>query len=231
MTPGGWDTPAHGGVFMKALIKSGLCLALGWLASGAGAQEVKIKWQAAPSDAPARPVALTQPAPLDTPVRPVSGGFAPIVRLQAPDEITIQPVPVLEGKEPKPAQKLPKDKDGFTPPNPQAMPTPIYSSLMPDGCGPDICAPSGCGPAWCRSLFTCRGCPDGPRFYTSTEGLLWWQKGQATPPLITSNPVGTATAQTGILTTNTTGVLYDHTGDLTQGGARFPIGGWMPTFF
>src|SRR5437879_1712490 len=133
---GGRDTPAHGGVFMKALIKSGLCLALGWLAGGADAQDVKIKWQASKGESPARPVALIQPAPGDSPVRSVSG-FAPIVRMQAPDEITIQPVPTLEteSKEKKPAQKLPKDKDkdGFPPP-PQAVPTPIFSSVMPDGC-------------------------------------------------------------------------------------------------
>src|ERR1700737_4917014 len=83
-TPGGRDTPAHGGVFMKAFIKGGLCLALGWLASAAGAQETAIKWQASAAKNPGpsavippvgnataktetglRPVALNQPIPLD----------------------------------------------------------------------------------------------------------------------------------------------------------------------
>ena len=199
---------------MKAFIKSGLCLALGWLASGADAQEIKIKWNPSRTETPAAPI--VQP-PRDT-------GIRPVVRLQAPDDISVLPVPVLEkdAKDVKEAKKLPKDKDGFNPPRPQSVPTPVYSTQMPDGCEPDA---GWCGLKWCRPHWF-RACPDGPRFYIGAEGLVWWQKHQGTPPLITSSPVGTPTVDTGVLPGAT--VLYQGVPNQTHGGARFTVGGWFP---
>src|SRR5262245_51621176 len=74
-TSGGRDTPTHGGDAMKALIKGGLFLALGWLANHAAAQD--IQWRASATNintpvpvapAPAsgiRAVSVGQPTRLD----------------------------------------------------------------------------------------------------------------------------------------------------------------------
>lgn len=230
---------------MKALIKSSVCLALGWLASGAGAQEVSIKWQsAAPknpipapvtkSDTGVRPISLSQPQPLES----GPGSFAPIVRMQAADDKdkTVQPVPKLEviGPEVKPLKKMP-DKDGFTPPPPS--PGPVSGSLgirCEDSCCTD-------GPAWCgrgwwghgwfsRACCNTDGCSDRPRIWASAEYLMWWQRSQAVPPLVTSSPAGTPIINSGVLGLNSTTVLYDSVPDSTRSGGRFTIGTWCPHF-
>ncbi|MBI3822765.1 MAG: BBP7 family outer membrane beta-barrel protein [Planctomycetes bacterium] len=208
---------------MKALIKGGLCVALGWLGSIAGAQEVPIKWQSAgaKSDAAVRPVTLNQPTPLD--------GFAPIIRGQAADDKKVPAVPKLEiiVEEPKQPQKLPKDK-GFTPPPPQPMPTPtpIFDAIMPDGCGID-----DCGSVWRRGRFFRGGddgcCPDRSCFWASAESLLWWQKNQNVPPLITGTSPN-STAPIGVLPNAT--VLYDSVPNPVRSGGRFALGWWCPHF-
>lgn len=232
---------------MKALIKSVVCVALGWLASAAGAQEVPIKWQAtspktsnpgvtAKTDAGVRPISLSQPVPLDG----GTGSFAPIVRMQAPDDKIVQPVPKLEviGPDLKTPKKMP-DKEGFTPPPPQPTPSPIFGGLgmhADDGCfggDPSWCG-RGCfggGPAWCgRGCFDRDGCSDRPRFWGSAEYLMWWQRSQSVPPLVTTSPAGTATINTGVLGQNGTGILYDGTPNTTHSGGRFAFGTWCPHF-
>src|SRR6516164_989041 len=201
-TPGGRDTPAHGGVFMKAFIKSGLCLALGWLASAAGAQEIPIKWQAstaknpgpsvvipsvgnttAKSETGVRPVALSQPIPLDntgsSAFRSVSEPLAATVRGQTADDKTIPPVPTLEvgPADQKPPKKMPTD--GFTPPSPHPAPSPVLGNLgiMPDDCCLSDCGLSWCGRGFCRAADCCR---DRSRcFWASAEYLMWWQRSQS----------------------------------------------------
>lgn len=215
---------------MKALIKSGLVVALGWLASAAGAQEVPIKWQASGNKnagTAVRPVTLSQPTPLD--------GFTPVVRGQAPDDKNAAPLPKLEIiiGDPKGAQKLPADKEkdkpkSFTPPPPQPMPTPapmpITESLMPDGCGFD-----DCGPLRGRRFFWGNGdcCPDRPCFWMTAEYLMWWTRSQSVPPLVTGTPFG-STAPIGVLPGAT--VLYDNVPNPMRSGARFTVGCWLPHF-
>jgi len=233
---------------MKALFKSGLCLALGWLASGAGAQEAPIKWQAVPaknsspsevisfvgnttvrSDTGPRPVGLRQPIPLDDTgipaFRPVSVPFVPTVRGQVADDKSVQPVPTLEvgPTEQKPPKKMPTD--GFTPPAPQRAPSPVFGNLgitPEDGCfGP--CGPSACGP--CR--LDCDGCcPQRRCFWASAEYLMWWQRSQSVPPLVTSASPGNAP----VLGPATTNILFDSVPNQTRSGARFALGMWMPHF-
>jgi hypothetical protein len=116
---------------MKGMIKGGLCLALGWLTSQAGAQEVL--WKAsAPNDAvraavaPAwdgqatgiRPVSLTAPVPLGA-FDPI-GAPAPKVRAQSAAE---PPLPVPGNKDASqllmPPRALPPGGGDFTGPSPQ----------------------------------------------------------------------------------------------------------------
>jgi hypothetical protein len=236
---------------MKALIKSGLCLALGWLASGAGAQEVSIKWQAsaaknsspiavvspadnAPtkSDVGVRSVTLSQPVPLDSlgtqAFRPTADPFAPIVRAQAADDKNPQPIPKLEviQVEPKAPQKMPKDS-GFIAPAPKAVPSPIMDSL---GIMPDDGCSSGCGPSLCRpSHFNFGGmdcCPERPRFWATAEYLMWWQRAQNVPPLVTSSNPPNAP----VLGSPNTTILYDNIPNGASSGGRFGLGMWFCHF-
>src|ERR1700676_3392440 len=94
---------------MKALIKGGVCVALSWLASGASAQELPVKWQAAGAknsnpavvapaskvDANSRPVTLSMPTPLGG-APPGTGTFAPIIPAQAADDKNAPPLPKVE---------------------------------------------------------------------------------------------------------------------------------------
>lgn len=226
---------------MKALIKGGLCLALSWLASGASAQELPVKWQASPAknsspiavvssppktDLGARPVTLSVPTPLDgvapPALQPASGSFAPIIRAQAADDKSIQPVPKLEivPGDPKLPQRLPKDKD-FTPPPPQQItPSPLFGGL---GITSESGFLGGCGPSWCNP--SC--CLERPRFWMSAEYLMWWQRAGSVPPLITSSPAGGPPPLLGLPTTT---VLYDTIPNPMRSGGRFELGMWMPHF-
>jgi hypothetical protein len=200
---------------MKAIIKGGLCLALGWLANDAAAQDVI--WRAAapqnsspvavvspPADpapiAPPSGITLSRPTPLDA-----SGAFAPIVRAQS-GEITID-VP----------RQLPKDGKDFVPPPPQpeaSASSPVLGALGMDGCS------SSCLPL-------ANGCADRPRFWGSLELLLWWQRGQNVPPLVTSSPAGGPPPVLGL---STTSVLFNNVPDDPRVGGRLTLGMWMPHF-
>jgi Putative beta barrel porin-7 (BBP7) len=233
---------------MKALIKGGLCVALSWLASGASAQELPVKWQAAgaknststsvvspattKTDSNVRPVTLSVPTPLDgVAPPPSSGGFAPIIRAQAPVDKNVPPVPILDVvEEPKRLEvEKGKDKDkNFTPPPPQVTPSPVYGNLgiNAENCLTDSCCPAWCGPAWRGPSCCDSNCGDRPRFWMGAEYLMWWQRGQSVPPLVISSPPGTQP----LLGLPTTTVLYDAVPSPTQSGARFNLGMWMPHF-
>jgi Putative beta barrel porin-7 (BBP7) len=108
-----------------------------------------------------------------------------------------------------------------------------------DGCGcscVDTCAPCGtCGP--CGTRFSCLhgwgGCgacepDDRYQVWASAEYLMWWQRGQSTPPLVAATPAGVPTSQVGLPGTSI--VLYDQTPNYTSSGARFSLGAWLPCF-
>jgi hypothetical protein len=233
---------------MKALIRSGIVIALGCLANAAGAQEVPIKWQAvtpktsvptaapAPSDSAVRPIGLSVPQPLGS---AGPAGFAPIVRGQAGDDKTVPPVPKLEvvvdpKTEQKPAKKLPSDKE-FTPPPPKPAPSPIYSSLMPGdltdcgGCGG--CA-SDCCRSWRPHWFAGHGCcndaccSDRAGIWFTAEYLAWWQRHQSTPPLVAGSPANADPTTIGVIPGAT--VLYNSVPESVHNGGRFALGFWFP---
>lgn len=192
---------------MKALLKTGLCLTLGWLACAAAAQET-VRWQAAQnssSDPAFRPVSVGKPVPL---------GSGPVVRAQAGDEKPLKVEPFVQDDKTQP-KSLPKDK-GFTPPPPS--PGPVFGNL---GMTSDNGFCDGGLPTDC--CFGRDGCPDRFRLWGSAEYLMWWQKGQSVPPLVASFPVG----GTGFLNDPNTRVLYDSVPNLTRSGGRFTLGGWF----
>jgi Putative beta barrel porin-7 (BBP7) len=206
---------------MKALIKSGLFVALGWLTQSAGAQE--IQWRAAPAKNPT-PINNT-----DTGVRAVSMGLPTplgdstpqVVRAQAPTDKTIPEIPRLEvifGGDEKGAKPLPKDKT-FTPPSPTPVaPSPVMGSL---GMDPD----GFCG-EWCGPRFGLGCCPDRPRFWGSAEYLMWWQRAQSAPALVTASPAGQV-GNIGVLGVPSTTVLYDSVPNNMFSGGRFAAGMWF----
>jgi hypothetical protein len=214
---------------MKSLIKSGLFLALGWMTQQAGAQD----WR------PATPRTPTTTNAVDNGIRPVTmgapapqGPASPIIRAQAPDDKSVPDIPRLEvivgdPQDSKPKQ-MPKDK-GFTPPPPTPVtptPSPILGSLgmNPDGLCGDWCGPERCGIFRRGGLNDC--CPDRSRFWVSGEYLMWWQRGQNTPPLITSSPAGQVD-NIGVLGDPRTTVLFEDIENRMFSGGRFTAGMWF----
>ncbi len=206
---------------MKSLIKGGLCLALGWLANNASAQE--IQWRAANPKSPPtvatsvlgdsgfRGVSVGKPLSVGSP----SGAsmFQPIIRAQAPDEKILQVEPLVQndGKQGNP---LPKDPKFVAP-----APSPVFGTL---GMTPEN------GFIEEGGVFGLHGacCPPRPRFWVSGEYLMWTQRGQTVPPLVVTSPVGTNP----LLGLNTTSIVYDNVASPLRHGGRFSAGMWMPHF-
>jgi hypothetical protein len=70
----------------------------------------------------------------------------------------------------------------------------------------------------------------GPgRAWVEAEYLLWWMKGAALPPLVTTSPPGTPAAQAGVLGAPGTTVLFGGTrvDDDVRSGGRFAVGCWL----
>jgi hypothetical protein len=66
------------------------------------------------------------------------------------------------------------------------------------------------------------------QFWASVDALLWWTDSQTAPPLVTSSPVGTSPATSGVLGPFDTEVLYG--GGLAGGvnpGGRVQFGWWL----
>ncbi len=253
---------------MKALLKGGLFLTLGWFAHRAGGQEVQ--WRAvtpnqanpivvafpptgaAPGNTGMRGVSLSQPVPLGS--APDNGASRPVVRGQGPDPLILQPLPTIElGDKEKPPvnldiqakelKPLPKgdggDKNkprpmpkggGFTPPPPTIVTSPVFEPLgldSDDSCVGDLCRPGrGKGRA---SYWNDLGyCPPRARAWTNAEYMMWFQKAQNVPALITSSPAGTTAAQIGVLPAAQ--IDYNRVPEHMHSGGRFS-GGWWSSHF
>jgi hypothetical protein len=189
----------------------------------------------APSNStPIRAVTLSQPI-TETPGMPatVESAFRPIVRGQKADEITITPIPKLEvgGKEGQP-KPMPKDP-AFTPPAPTPVtpgtPSPVYDSL---GMTPDGCFDGAAGPYLGRNRYfsDSAGVGDRRQCWASGEYLMWWQRSQTVPPLVTTSDVGTSRVNAAVLGVPTTATVFDQTPNTTRGGGRFTLGTWLPHF-
>jgi hypothetical protein len=79
---------------------------------------------------------------------------------------------------------------------------------------------------------TCGRCPCCCKrldIWGSAELLLWWGKGSALPPLVTTSPPGTAQADAGVLGESGTSVLFglEQAGKDMQVGGRLTLGLWL----
>jgi hypothetical protein len=114
---------------------------------------------------------------------------------------------------------------------------PVASSLGADGClGDGCCAPDGCGLGCgdgCCGWGDCcgggcgHGCCFGDRWYGSAEYLLWFIRGQALPPLLTSGSV--ADPLPGALGQPGTNILYggNNVNNNPYSGVRLRGGYWF----
>jgi hypothetical protein len=61
------------------------------------------------------------------------------------------------------------------------------------------------------------------------EYLLWWMKGAALPPLVTTSPPGTPANQAGVLGAPGTAILFGNSrvNDDVRSGGRFTVGYWL----
>ncbi len=210
--------------------KATLGLALGLAASRAAAEEVE--WHAAPAPPPA--VSILAPVPLPaSPARPPASpdGFRPvsfsadtdagsrvIFRAQMSDAPKAMPVGLPDGPNDPPAKKA-----AAGPPATEVLPPP--TAILPggDACGCAAGNPDGCG------AFGVNDCCAPPThcFWITTEGLVWWLKGQHVPPLVTAGlPIA---ALPGALGQPGTVVLFGGKmeGDDARGGARIHAGWWF----
>jgi hypothetical protein len=67
------------------------------------------------------------------------------------------------------------------------------------------------------------------RFWAEAEYLLWWMKGAALPPLVTTSPPGTPLSQAGVLGAPGTLILFgdNSVNDEARSGVRITLGGWL----
>ena len=67
------------------------------------------------------------------------------------------------------------------------------------------------------------------RFWASAEYSLWGSEGMYVPALVTTSPVGTASADAGVLGETTTAILKgeSHFNDDVRSGGRFELGTWL----
>ncbi|MGA2617385.1 MAG: BBP7 family outer membrane beta-barrel protein [Thermoguttaceae bacterium] len=102
------------------------------------------------------------------------------------------------------------------------------SGCCPADCTPGRCGPGCCGPGWCGPCDPCysplHGC-----LWVRGEYLLWWTRGSALPPLVTTSPAGTTPDVAGVLGQPGTRVLF---GDQTvntdvHSGERITLGYWF----
>ena len=181
----------------------------------------------------------------DSLVRPAS--FAPVIRGQAPDA---RPLPAGPGE----PIATPHDWQRPLPGGPLPAPTLVPQAGPPpadcDACG------CGCGCGWGRGLFgwlfdggcgdggcdagcgacvACRVdgcCGDDSRFFASAEYLVWWNKGNHLPPLVTAGSAGDLLApgvSAGALDRPGTVILFGNSeADASvRSGGRFMAGWWF----
>ncbi len=74
---------------------------------------------------------------------------------------------------------------------------------------------------------------DGPsgngRVWAEADFMLWWMRGAALPPLVTTSPAGTPISQAGVLGNPTTTVLFGDSAvnDEVRAGGRVALGYWF----
>jgi hypothetical protein len=93
----------------------------------------------------------------------------------------------------------------------------------PGGCGDDCCGLFGCFGSDCDGCCGTTFC-GGNRYYIGIENLLWWIRGQGTPPLVTTGSLGDP--RPGALNLPGTSVLFGG----NQVGGNDALAGFRGTF-
>jgi hypothetical protein len=106
----------------------------------------------------------------------------------------------------------------------------VPGTVTPDECeGGAFAGDNCCGPFGCRPFWGC-ACTDVNNFmWFEGDYLLWWIKGNKTPPLVTTSPAGTPVSSAGVLGAPGTQVLFGG-GNPDMGefsGGRFTLGFWL----
>jgi hypothetical protein len=75
----------------------------------------------------------------------------------------------------------------------------------------------------------CDPCADPGMWFVEAEGLLWWRKSRALPPLVTTSLPNTLQANAGVLGLDSTRILFgnDNYEDNPQAGGRIWFGRWL----
>lgn len=138
------------------------------------------------------PGSPTLVAPTPAPMGPMPPGYVPGPGMVTTPGGGLPPgmVVTTPGNSPFPAPTVISGPNG---PGPIAQGGPACGSCGQPGC----CQPSGCGQQGCCGSGGCccaassgawgcgGGCCDGPQFILGAEFLMWWMKGDVTPPLVT----------------------------------------------
>jgi hypothetical protein len=170
---------------------------------------------------PTRPAAgrgVVAPATWTAP--PAGRGPISALTYWAPCNYTAQTIQPVAAAIPQPAADLPPaDVAAATQPAPNPatwLPAPAGVNPWTTG-GPPTLPAAGDMPGPGTGCQTCK------YFYADAEYLLWWLKGERTPPLLTTS----SAADFGILRAPTTRVLFGGNSDLNdqaRSGARFTVG-------
>jgi hypothetical protein len=216
--------------FALAVMASGIVFSCTAIAQDASWQDDQprrrtraVAKQYADEELPSRQVALDDDAPaLTTPVSPGavdSPSSRPPVKKKAEKkaEAADEAVPA---DEPQPARKTP--------------PPPRHPSTVEETNAAEANQPFGNSGEECDEPdFAYRG-PNlrgilSNRLWFRGEALLWWLRGGATPPLLTTSPASTPQAQAGVLGQPNTSVLFGDQ-ELNTGlhaGSRLTFGLWL----
>ncbi|MCS6851393.1 MAG: BBP7 family outer membrane beta-barrel protein [Gemmataceae bacterium] len=117
----------------------------------------------------------------------------------------------------EPPQRLPSAPNGSASPAAKVSPQPatmeVVSGLVVEAC--PVCSEPFCGPVG--------------TIWATADYLLWWTKGQAVPPLVTTSPPGTARVDAGVLGVPGTTIVLgdDYLSDGVRSGGRFLAGMWL----
>ncbi len=163
------------------------------------------------------------------PPRPIATGTTPVAPLPRAGDFTA-PTPQLVGPMPS-TSGVPA-----TPGGPVLDSDRIWGTLPPgvcDGCGDcsglacgDCCGTDCCFGTCCDPC--CNNRCSGGLFWVSAEYLLWFQRTQSIPPLVTTSPLGTPLIASGVLGLPTTTSAFDHINNNPVSGGRFSAGFWFP---
>ncbi|HTN76586.1 MAG TPA: BBP7 family outer membrane beta-barrel protein [Pirellulaceae bacterium] len=103
-----------------------------------------------------------------------------------------------------------------------------------EGLAPAVNTDTSCTDgAACGCEECCRWWPDlrpAPGWFANVEYNLWWNKTRTVPPLVTTSPVGTSQALTGVLPGAQTLFGNDKVGDGLGSGGRLTFGRWLDEY-